>query len=666
MSDEESNVPLSLAESIRRKVAEARKEKATNDEALPPESHSEQPSTPLPFSELKASEGETYASQFKRKLEEARAKTRDMEVISGPIIPHGALIREREKAVLHKLRAELDMSKLANIKDHVYKQVQERIRELIAEDHAPLNSQEKSILFQNVCDEVFGFGPLSVLLRDPTVNGIYVNGTREVFVDRDGQLERVPVAFENNDHIMQVVEKITQGNAIDSTYPMGTLQLPNGSRAEIIISPVSVDGPIIAIRCYGTSIPSVGQLAAKGFLTEPMAELLRLYVQANINIVLCGTFGSGRSTLLNALSQHIQINQRIVSIEDSPGLRMQHSNWVRLRTDFSADNKDMGVNKRKIVAQAMRMRPDRIILSDCAGDEGYEFLQGLNGGRCGDMVTMVAGSIKDCLRRFETMVRWGDTHIPPASARELVADAMQVIVHMKRLPSGQRVIDEIAEVHGLNHGEFDIRTLYKYERDFDENGATTYNHRATEETSTYVDMTSYESRRASRGAAFRSTASHAPKGPLSNLATSNPLNDSNGSQQMLPEVGAELKAQPEAPHESHSEMAHEAVHQAPHEALSEAPHKAQSEAKLDDSGLSINERVFDKVVIEDELLLDRSKLYLFAQTPGPVVSETVGTGTANQETALSATVDSGTATSEPTTSETLTSTESADLENDAH
>ncbi|HEY9733833.1 MAG TPA: ATPase, T2SS/T4P/T4SS family [Drouetiella sp.] len=494
MSDDESNVPLSLAESIRRKVAEARKEKGVSDDVAQSEPHSETasapvaPTTPSVPSEAKIHEAETYVSQFKRKIEEARAKTRDFEVVSVPFVPHNALIREREKAIIHKLRAELDVSKLANVGEHVVKQVHDRIRELIAEDHAPLNTQEKSILFQNVCDEIFGFGPLGVLLRDPTVSGIYVNGRHEVFVERSGQLERVPISFENSEHIMQVVEKISRGVAIDSSYPMATMQLPNGSRVEIIIPPVSVDSPVIAIRCHGYSILSLGQLMTKKMISEPMAELLRNYVKANVNIAICGTFGSGRSTLLNALSAHFQENHRVASIEESPGLRLNTANWVRLQARFSADNKTIEVSKRDIVAQVMRMRPDRLVLCDCSGDEGYEFLQGLNGGRCGDTVTLVAGSIKDCLRRFETMVRLGDPHIPAADARELVADAMQVIVHMKRLQDGTRVVSEIAEVRGLVHGEYEIHTLFKYERDFDENGITKYTHRAIEECSTYVDM----------------------------------------------------------------------------------------------------------------------------------------------------------------------------------
>ncbi|HEY9717039.1 MAG TPA: ATPase, T2SS/T4P/T4SS family, partial [Trichormus sp.] len=266
------------------------------------------------------------------------------------------LIREREKLIIDQLRRELDTSRLTNISEDTQAQVRARIREIVNSDPAPLTMMEKGILLQNVLDEVFGFGPLGPLLRDPSVGDICVNGCNNVYVERHGRLEKTNIVFENERHLRQTIDKIIQplGRRLDDNSPMVDARLPNGSRVNATIPPVTIDGPTITIRCFGTSIMSLGQLVEKGSLSVQMAEVMKSCVKGRINMIISGGTGSGKTTFLNALSAHINPRERIITIEDAAELRLQHEHWVRMETRPPNTEGKGQITQRMLVINCLR------------------------------------------------------------------------------------------------------------------------------------------------------------------------------------------------------------------------------------------------------------------------------------------------------------------------
>jgi pilus assembly protein CpaF len=377
------------------------------------------------------------------------------------------LIREREKLIIEQLRRELDTSRLTNISEDTQAQVRARIREIVNSDPAPLTMMEKGILLQNVLDEVFGFGPLGPLLRDPSVGDICVNGTTNIYVERHGRLEKTSVVFENDRHLRQTIDKIIQplGRRLDDNSPMVDARLPNGSRVNATIPPVSIDGPTITIRCFGTSIMSLGQLVEKGAMSVQMAEVLKACVKGRINLIISGGTGSGKTTLLNALSAHINPRERIITIEDAAELRLQHDHWVRMETRPANTEGKGQITQRMLVINTLRMRPDRIILGECRGEEAFDMLQAMNTGHGGSMTTIHANTPRDCTKRLENMILMSGIEMPAKAARELIASAIQVIVQIRRLEDGTRRVTEVSEITGMEGDTIAISTMFHLERE---------------------------------------------------------------------------------------------------------------------------------------------------------------------------------------------------------
>ncbi|MBX9694265.1 MAG: CpaF family protein [Cyanobacteria bacterium] len=325
---------------------------------------------------------------------------------------------------------------------------------------------EKGILLQNVLDEVFGFGPLGPLLRDPSVGDICVNGVNSIYVERHGRLEKTNIAFENTKHLRQTIDKIIQplGRRLDDNSPMVDARLPNGSRVNATIPPISIEGPTLTIRCFGTSILSLGQLVEKGALSAQMAEVCKSCVKGRINIIISGGTGAGKTTLLNALSAHINPRERIITIEDAAELKLQHEHWVRLETRPPNSEGRGQVSQRMIVANCLRMRPDRIILGECRGEEAFDMLQAMNTGHDGSMTTIHANSPRDCTKRLENMILMAGMDMPQKAARELISSAIQLIVQIRRLEDGTRRITEIAEITGMEGDTISLATLFSLER----------------------------------------------------------------------------------------------------------------------------------------------------------------------------------------------------------
>ncbi len=377
------------------------------------------------------------------------------------------LIREREKVIIEQLRRELDTSRLTQISEDTQAQVRARIREMVNSDPAPLTMMEKGILLQNVLDEIFGFGPLGPLLRDPSVGDICVNRFDQIYVERHGRLEKTTVVFENDRHLRQTIDKIIQplGRRLDDNSPMVDARLPNGSRVNCTIPPVSIDGPTVTIRCFGTSIMSLGQLVEKGAMSLQMAEVLKACIKARINTIISGGTGSGKTTLLNALSAHINPRERIITIEDAAELRLQHEHWVRMETRPANIEGKGQITQRMIVINTLRMRPDRIILGECRGEEAFDMLQAMNTGHSGSMTTIHSNSPRDCTKRLENMILMGGMDMPAKAARELIASAIQVIIQIKRLEDGTRRVTEVAEITGMEGETIALATLFHLERE---------------------------------------------------------------------------------------------------------------------------------------------------------------------------------------------------------
>ena len=377
------------------------------------------------------------------------------------------LIREREKFIIDQLRRELDTSRLTNISEDTQAQVRARIREIVNSDPAPLTMMEKGILLQNVLDEVFGFGPLGPLLRDPSVGDICVNGVNNIYVERHGRLEKTSVAFENERHLRQTIDKIIQplGRRLDDNSPMVDARLPNGSRVNATIPPVTIDGPTITIRCFGANAMSLGQLVEKGAMSVQMAEVLKSCVKGRINLIISGGTGSGKTTLLNALSAHINPRERIITIEDAAELRLQHDHWVRMETRPANTEGKGQITQRMLVVNTLRMRPDRIIMGECRGEEAFDMLQAMNTGHSGSMTTIHANTPRDCTKRLENMILMCGMDMPAKAARELIASAIQVIVQIRRLEDGTRRVTEVCEITGMEGDTIAISSLFHLERE---------------------------------------------------------------------------------------------------------------------------------------------------------------------------------------------------------
>ena len=321
---------------------------------------------------------------------------------------------------------------------------------------------QKGILLQNVLDEVFGFGPLGPLLRDPSVGDICVNSVTSVFVERHGRLEKTSVVFENDRHLRQTIDKIIQplGRRLDDNSPMVDARLPNGSRVNATIPPVTIDGPTITIRCFGTTIMSLGQLVEKGAMSVQMAEVCKACVKGRINTIISGGTGSGKTTLLNALSAHINPRERIITIEDAAELRLQHEHWVRMETRPPNTEGRGQITQRMLVINCLRMRPDRIILGEVRSSEAIEMLQAMGTGHDGSMATLHANAPRDALERLEMLIGLHGFSTDLQAVRRFISGAVHIVVHTARRSDGKRKVVSVCEVAGMEGPTYSLREIF--------------------------------------------------------------------------------------------------------------------------------------------------------------------------------------------------------------
>ncbi len=372
------------------------------------------------------------------------------------------------KGEIHrKLIQQLNLERVTRLdRDAVRSELKEIIEKLVAEESAPMSFQERQRIAEEVLDEVFGLGPLEPLLKDPRVSDILVNTYKNVYIERDGLLERTPVQFRDNAHLMLIIDRIVSavGRRVDESSPMVDARLADGSRVNAIIPPLALDGPVLSIRRFGHHPLAAEDLLRKGALSPGMLEFLEGCVKARLNILISGGTGAGKTTLLNVLSSYISDGERIVTIEDAAELQLHQQHVVRLETRPANIEGKGAVHQRQLVINSLRMRPDRIIVGEVRSEEALDMLQAMNTGHDGSLTTVHANSSRDALSRIETMVAMANLNIPERAVRRQIASAIQVIVQVSRLSDGSRKVMAITEITGMEGDLITTQDIFAYQK----------------------------------------------------------------------------------------------------------------------------------------------------------------------------------------------------------
>jgi pilus assembly protein CpaF len=379
------------------------------------------------------------------------------------------------KATIHrKLIQKLNLDRVTEVnRDEVRREVGLILEGLVVGESTPMSMQERERLAKEVLDEVFGLGPLEPLLADPTVSDILVNTHKNVYVERKGMLEQTNIRFRDDAHLMTIIDRIVSavGRRVDESSPMVDARLVDGSRVNAIIPPLAIDGPCLSIRRFGHNRLAAEELISNRSLTPQMLELLRGCVKARLNILISGGTGTGKTTLLNVLSSYISNRERIVTIEDAAELLLNQEHVVRLETrPPNIEGKGI-VQQRQLVINALRMRPDRIIVGEVRGEETLDMLQAMNTGHDGSLTTIHANSPRDALSRLETMVAMSNLNLPETAIRRQIAAALDVVVQMSRMSDGTRKIVGIAEITGMEGEVVTMQDIFAFhKRGIRENG----------------------------------------------------------------------------------------------------------------------------------------------------------------------------------------------------
>jgi len=375
--------------------------------------------------------------------------------------------RECKQDVYQRLLKVIDLSLIDSMQE---KQARTQIREicerLIYEEAVPLNLESRKRLIHEIENEILGLGPLEILLGDPTVSDILVNTDRNIYVEREGFLELTDVCFDDEAHLLNIIDRIVSkvGRRIDESSPMVDARLADGSRVNVIIPPLSLDGPIISIRRFGVEMLSMEKLKEMNTLSAPMVKILDAIINAKLNVLISGGTGTGKTTLLNVLSGYIPGRERVITIEDSAELQLQQPHVVRLETRPTNIEGKGAVTQRDLVKNSLRMRPDRIIVGEVRGAEALDMLQAMNTGHEGSLTTIHANSARDALSRVENMVMMTGIEFPPRSLRAQIASALDVVIQLERQEDGRRRIVSIQEINGMEGEIITMSELYQFHR----------------------------------------------------------------------------------------------------------------------------------------------------------------------------------------------------------
>ena len=390
---------------------------------------------------------------------------------------------ELKNRIHRHLIERIDLAKVDVLpRDVVEQQIRDVVGGLLADEETPLSLWERNQIILEIQHETFGLGPIEPLIRDPSVSDILVNGARNVFVERRGKLEETNVIFRDDAHLLQVIDRIVSqvGRRIDESSPMVDARLPDGSRVNAIIPPLALDGPMLSIRRFAVDPYRMEDLLEFGTLTPALAEIVTAAVRARLNILVSGGTGGGKTTLLNVLSNAIPNGERIVTIEDSAELQLQQNHVVRLETRRPNIEGKGTVTQRDLVYNALRMRPDRIIVGEVRGAEVLDMLQAMNTGHDGSLSTVHANSARDALSRLETMIMISGVALPVTALREYISSALDMIIHVARLSDGTRKVLRVCEVVGMEEAVITTQDIFLFEQQgIDKEGHVVGFHRAT-------------------------------------------------------------------------------------------------------------------------------------------------------------------------------------------
>jgi pilus assembly protein CpaF len=382
---------------------------------------------------------------------------------------------EELKRLIHsKLVDKLDLSRVSDLEgDTLRREIRLVVERLCDTENPLLNRMERERLIDEVLDETFGFGPLEVLLKDPTISDILVNGPHKIYVERRGKLEKTEVKFRDNDHLLQIIDRIVSkvGRRVDETSPMVDARLPDGSRVNAIIPPLALDGPSMSVRRFGVNPLKLEDLLNYKAFTPEMAMLMEAAIKARLNILISGGTGCGKTTLLNTLSSFIPQEERIVTIEDAAELQLQQEHIVRLETRPANIEGKGAVTTRDLVRNALRMRPERIIIGECRGAESLDMLQAMNTGHAGSMTTLHANTPRDAQARLETMIMMAGMELPIKAMRQQISSAVDLIIQANRLQGGPRKVTSIVEVMNMEQDMIIMQDVFRYKQlGIDQNG----------------------------------------------------------------------------------------------------------------------------------------------------------------------------------------------------
>ncbi|MCX7699649.1 MAG: CpaF family protein [Gemmataceae bacterium] len=373
-----------------------------------------------------------------------------------------------------KLVEKLDFTRVKDLASDALRRDIRRVVEHLCDTENPLlNRMERERLIDEVLDETLGFGPLEALLKDPTISDILVNGPKCIYVERRGKLEKSDVTFRDNDHLMQIIDRIVSkvGRRVDETSPMVDARLPDGSRVNAVIPPIALDGASLSIRRFGSNPLKLEDLLNYKAFTPEMAMLMEACIKARLNIIISGGTGCGKTTLLNTLSSFIPNDERVITIEDAAELQLQQEHVVRLETRPPNIEGKGAVTTRDLVRNALRMRPERIIIGECRGAETLDMLQAMNTGHAGSMTTLHANSVRDALARLETMIMMAGFELPVKAMRTQIASAVDLIIQANRLQGGPRRITSITEVMNMEQDVIIMQEIFRYRQlGIDQNG----------------------------------------------------------------------------------------------------------------------------------------------------------------------------------------------------
>ncbi len=374
---------------------------------------------------------------------------------------------ELKSEIHRKLIGVLNLERVSSIpKDRLRAEIGRVVEQLLDEERVPMTTAEQTKIVEEVLDEVLGLGPLETLLKEPSISDILVNRYNRVFIERNGKLSETQVRFKDDAHLLHIIEKIVSqvGRRIDEAQPIVDARLQDGSRVNAIIPPLALDGPCLSIRRFGRHVVTQEEMLQYKTMTPGMLRFLAACVQSKATVLISGGTGSGKTTMLNAMSRFISEDERIVTIEDTAELQLQQRHVVKFETRPPNLNKEGGINQRILLRTALRMRPDRIIVGECRGAEALDMLQAMNTGVEGSMSTVHANSPRDAFSRLETMVMMADLEIPTRVILQQLASAIRLVVQVSRLQDGTRKVLSISEVLGVKEERIDLQEIFTFER----------------------------------------------------------------------------------------------------------------------------------------------------------------------------------------------------------